>query len=453
MLPQSGDEIGNYTFISKLGSGSFATVWLAQHKLIGSKVAIKIIQKSSINSNEAITRFNRECALLKQMDHPFIAELFEIIETETCSFLVMEYAEHGNMLEYVNKNGRLDENKARHYFCQIISALDYIHNEKYVAHRDLKAENVLLDSHDNIRLIDFGLSNVFTRDTPELKTACGSPAYASPEMIQGFPYTKAADMWSAGILLYAMVVGRLPYDDKNITVILQKIVNEEVKYPSFLSLSLIDLLKRLLTKNPDHRITLTRLKEHVWFSQSEYQVVFDFNNIGRVNLYSKQIDPSIVQQLANLGIDIPSLTSSLMSNELNQLTAIYKILKKERMMHQMKDLIQMMVRNSSLMQYQMSPVAVNAQVFTAPIAPFQMMPRPSIPMVHQIYPMGMPMQPQMQVAPPIPPYMKQSTPDLPYPAHINFANMKNCNRRMSRPSIIKQVAPLYPQSPVAAMPI
>lgn len=154
-------EIGVYQILSKLGSGSFASVWLAQHKLTGLKVAIKVVQKSSLDTADALMRFNRECALLKQIEHPFIAELFEIIDDSNAFYLVMEYVEHGNMLNYVNNNGRLSEDRARHYFCQLISALDYLHNEKFIAHRDLKAENVLLDVYDNIRLIDFGLSNAF----------------------------------------------------------------------------------------------------------------------------------------------------------------------------------------------------------------------------------------------------------------------------------------------------
>ena len=364
-------EIGVYQILSKLGSGSFASVWLAQHKLTGLKVAIKVVQKSSLDTADALMRFNRECALLKQIEHPFIAELFEIIDDSSAFYLVMEYVEHGNMLNYVNNNGRLSEDRARHYFCQLISALDYLHNEKFIAHRDLKAENVLLDVYDNIRLIDFGLSNAFSKKTPELKTACGSPAYAAPEMIQGNLYTKQADIWSAGVLLYAMVVGRLPFDDPNVQTLLAKVVTEEVRYPSILSYSLIDLLKRLLTKNPEQRITLARLKEHPWFSQSEYQTITDFKYLNyhtatpnpicipqqiplavvsqdqsETRLFNqprpfvqKQIDSQVISQMAAFGLDVGNLSASLMAGEFNELTAIYREIKKAKITEQMKDLI------------------------------------------------------------------------------------------------------------------
>jgi serine/threonine protein kinase len=154
------------------------------------------------------------------------------------------------MLDFVNEHGPLQEDRARRYFCELISALDYLHNSQLVAHRDLKAENVLLDRNDNIRLIDFGLSKYFTKGTPTLVTACGSPAYCAPDMIRGELYTKAADIWSAGVLLYAMVAGTLPYNADSIPDLLHKIVFDDIEYPQLMSRSLTDLLRRMLTKDP-----------------------------------------------------------------------------------------------------------------------------------------------------------------------------------------------------------
>ena len=355
--------VGNYELLSKLGSGSFACVFLARHTITGMNVAIKCVSHQTLDTQDAQTRFIREVSLLKQMDHPFIAELFEIIETPGAFYLVMEYIEHGNMLEFVNNNGRLTEDKARRYFCQLISALDYLHNKRFVAHRDLKAENVLLDRYDNIRLIDFGLSNQFTKGMPQLKTACGSPAYAAPEMIQGEPYTKAADMWSAGILLYAMVAGRLPFDDKNINVLLKKVVFEEVQYPPTMSRSLVDLLKRLLCKNPESRITMSRLKTHPWFSQSEYQSLMEFNFHDQhhwlvsdipprqINMNMNEfevVDREIVEQMAKLGVDIQKLPQAIINGEYTPTTAIYRLLRKNKITEQMKDMMAGMQRSIGL---------------------------------------------------------------------------------------------------------
>ena len=333
----SVSSVGNYDFVRKLGAGSFATVWLAKHRITGGQVAIKVILKSSLDAPEAVTRFTREISLLKQMNHPFIAELFEILETDAAYFLVMEFVEHGNMLEYVNTNGRLDEDRARRYFCQLIAALDYLHNTKFVAHRDLKAENVLLDRNDNIRLIDFGLSNAFTKGTPQLMTACGSPAYAAPEMIQGCPYTKAADMWSAGILLYAMVAGRLPFDDTNVQTLLQKVLYHEVTYPDSMSRGLVDILKRLLNKNPEVRITIDRLKEHPWFSKCEYTVLIGFNT--QVLYDSSVIDREIIDKMTGFGLDVRDVPQGVIMQEFTSLTSIYRQLRRDKLTSKMKNLL------------------------------------------------------------------------------------------------------------------
>lgn len=158
-----------------IGSGSFSSVNLGHHKITGTPVALKMFNKINLIKDDDKMRFYREVELIKSFHHPFVAEFYELIEDETYFYLVMEYAENGNMLNYVNTNGNLDENTARHYFSQLVSVLDYLHDIKKVAHRDLKAENVLLDRYNNIRIIDFGLSNVFSQQNPYLKTQCGSP--------------------------------------------------------------------------------------------------------------------------------------------------------------------------------------------------------------------------------------------------------------------------------------
>ena len=332
-------RIGNYLMLQQIGSGAFASVWVARHVQTNLKVAIKIISKKSIESQDAKTRFNREIALLKQMRHPFIAEFFESTENETDHFLIMEFAENGNMLDFINTKGQLTEPQARHYFSQLISVLEYLHNDKLVAHRDLKAENVLLDRYNNIRVIDFGLSNQFSTAQPQLKTACGSPAYAAPEMIKGQPYTRAADIWSAGILLFSMVAGQLPYDDDNIQRLLQKIVYTDIHYPGFMSPPLIDLLRKMLSKNPETRITLERIKEHHWFSQTEYAALIT-QQFGELSNTESAIDKEIVDQMMSFGIDCHPLHQQLLVGEFTELTSIYRQLEKNKTTEKMKDLLQ-----------------------------------------------------------------------------------------------------------------
>jgi len=321
--------IGNYRLKRQIGKGSFASVWLAEHLIVHINVAIKVIAKKSINTDESRIRFHREVALLKKMDHPYISQFFEYIEDEENYFLVIEFAEKGNMLEFVNEFGKLSEVTARKYFFQLVSVIEYLHDVLHVAHRDLKAENVLLDRNSNIRLIDFGLSNQFAVESPQLNTACGSPAYAAPEMIKGQPYTKSADIWSAGILLYAFVVGQLPYDDDNVQRLLQKIVYTEVTYPTYISSPLNDLLRKMLSKNPDIRITLPKIKNHYWFSQNEYASMVlpsCMNSSGGEVV----IDREVTDKMIELGVDCRQLSQSLILGEHNSLTAIYKILRKNK---------------------------------------------------------------------------------------------------------------------------
>lgn len=337
-------KIGNYQLISKIGEGSYATVWKAENVYTKNLVAIKIVENSSLESEESKNRFIREISIIKQMDHPFICKLFEIINTKEYTFLVMEYAENGSILTFINSKGRLSEPQARRYFSQLLSGIEYLHNEKHVAHRDLKAENVLLDRNMNIRLIDFGLSNVFSYDKPELRSSCGSPAYASPEMVKGLPYTKMADIWSAGVLLYAIVTGYLPFEDDNLSNLLQKIAFTEPTYPSFLSPQLVDLLKKILTKSTDERLSIHKIKAHPWFSQTEYSRFLKLRLWTKEKWLAKGIDRDkisreIVDTISSYGINVQKLPGDLICGEYNEVTAIYLILRREQITDQIDEMM------------------------------------------------------------------------------------------------------------------
>lgn len=356
--------VGNYELLQLLGTGSFSSVWLAKHMITNFHVAIKIVNRRTLSSADSKMRFNNELLLLKKLHHPFIAELFEIIEDNDAIYCVLENVEGGSLLDYINSKGSLDEAEAHRYFSQLISALDYLHNKKFIAHRDLKAENILIDKYNNIRIIDFGFSSEFSKFKPELTTACGSPAYAAPEMIQGCNYTKSADLWSAGVVLYAMVAGILPFDDEDTQTLLQKIVYTDVVYPPTMSRSLIDLLKRLLIKNPDKRLSISQISQHPWFTQGECAPIIGLNfnisytehihnnsKIGNEDAKKHEntsfavppicsnaangpniIDKSIVEQMKSEGYDVSSLGQLLLLDEFSKpVTTIYRILLKNKM--------------------------------------------------------------------------------------------------------------------------
>ena len=257
--------IQNYVLRRCIGRGSFSSVWLADASVDGVTAAVKVVPKKTIDSPELFTRFKREVALLEQSNHPFIAHFYELIEDQRCYYLCMEYADNGDFESFLKARGNmLPENMCRYFLTEMVLALDYLHNTCRIAHRDLKPENILLDRYNNIRISDFGLSNTFSDLNPTLTSNCGSPAYASPELAQGQPYTKAADIWSLGVILYQMATGNLPFQAPDIQGILSKIVSAEPYYPPILDAQLIDLLKQMLCKNPRERISAAEIKLHPW---------------------------------------------------------------------------------------------------------------------------------------------------------------------------------------------
>ncbi|TKS92692.1 Serine/threonine-protein kinase MARK2 [Collichthys lucidus] len=195
-------HIGNYRLLKTIGKGNFAKVKLARHVLTGKEVAVKIIDKTQLNSS-SLQKLFREVRIMKMLNHPNIVKLFEVIETEKTLYLVMEYASGGEVFDYLVAHGRMKEKEARAKFRQIVSAVQYCH-QKCIVHRDLKAENLLLDADMNIKIADFGFSNEFTLGN-KLDTFCGSPPYAAPELFQGKKYDgPEVDVWSLGVILYTL---------------------------------------------------------------------------------------------------------------------------------------------------------------------------------------------------------------------------------------------------------
>lgn len=324
--------IGEFMVLNKIGSGAFSTVYRGMHNATKMDVAIKVIDKRNFTDEKTITRFQREVSLLKQMNHPMINELFAVYEDENYHYLVMEYSPNGDLLTFINKNGKLIEPIARRYFVQLFSVIEYLHKEKKVAHRDLKAENILLDRFFNLRLIDFGLSNVFTDDNNVFDTKCGSPAYVPPEMILGYGYTPAADTWSTGVLLYAMALGCLPFEDANIKKTLQLIAYQQPQIPTSISPALADLLQKLLTKDPLLRISLDKIKEHPWFSKLEYDAIYAYQK----KVQEITVDPEIVSQMEGMGINTDSLRQNLFMGVYDDTTAVYRMLRKAKVTFEMK---------------------------------------------------------------------------------------------------------------------
>jgi len=261
----NGNGNGVYKIIKTLGKGNFAKVKLAIHLPTGREVAIKVIDKTPLNSS-AREKLYREVKIMKLLNHPNIVRLFQVIESERSLYLVMEYASGGELFDHLVKNGRMREPDARMLFRQLVSAIEYCHR-KSVVHRDLKAENLLLDQHMNIKIADFGFSNTFDANAP-LETFCGSPPYAAPELFMGRKYSgPEVDSWSLGVVLYTLVIGILPFDGGNLKELRENVIRGKYQVPYCISIECEHLIRKFLVLNPAKRTTLLAAMTDKWINQ------------------------------------------------------------------------------------------------------------------------------------------------------------------------------------------
>ncbi|XP_058722713.1 SNF1-related protein kinase catalytic subunit alpha KIN10-like [Vicia villosa] len=313
----------NYKMGKTLGIGSFGKVKIAEHVLTGHKVAIKILNRRKIKNMEMEEKVRREIKILRLFMHHHIIRLYEVVETPTDIYVVMEYVKSGELFDYIVEKGRLQEDEARSFFQQIISGVEYCHRNM-VVHRDLKPENLLLDSKWSVKIADFGLSNIM-RDGHFLKTSCGSPNYAAPEVISGKLYAgPEVDVWSCGVILYALLCGTLPFDDENIPNLFKKIKGGIYTLPSHLSPGARDLIPRLLVVDPMKRITIPEIRQHQWFQLRlpRYLAVPPPDTLQQ----AKKIDEEILQEVVNRGFDRDQLVESLSNRVQNEGTVTYYLL-------------------------------------------------------------------------------------------------------------------------------
>ncbi|XP_059384600.1 serine/threonine-protein kinase MARK2 isoform X8 [Carassius carassius] len=314
-------HIGNYRLLKTIGKGNFAKVKLARHVLTSKEVAVKIIDKTQLNSS-SLQKLYREVRIMKLLNHPNIVKLFEVIETEKTLYLVMEYASGGEVFDYLVAHGRMKEKEARAKFRQIVSAVQYCH-QKCIVHRDLKAENLLLDADMNIKIADFGFSNEFTVGN-KLDTFCGSPPYAAPELFQGKKYDgPEVDVWSLGVILYTLVSGSLPFDGQNLKELRERVLRGKYRVPFYMSTDCENLLKKFLILNPTKRGSL------------EQQIMKDrWMNVGHEDEELKPYiqpqpdykDPRRTDMMLQLGFSQEEIEESLIKQKYNEVMATYLLL-------------------------------------------------------------------------------------------------------------------------------
>lgn len=308
---EQGPRVGPYIFGKTLGTGSTGKVKLAKNLDTDEIVAIKIVRKDYLENKPSLKKkMRREISVLKVLSHPNLMSLIDVFEIETHLFLVMEYVDGLELFEYLVRRGALPLHEALAFFQQIICGLEYCH-KRLICHRDLKPENLLLDRQFNIKIADFGMTSLNPPGSL-LETSCGSPHYCDPMVVSGEMYDGLkADIWSCGVILYAMVTGRLPFDDDNIQRLLQKVQMGQYHLPSDLPKDLRDLIKSMLTVDPDVRITLHDIKQHPWFTSippRNYKED-DFVPPSQPVIHP---DPLILRSLIDLGWgDAKSITEEL----------------------------------------------------------------------------------------------------------------------------------------------
>ncbi|XP_059632038.1 CBL-interacting serine/threonine-protein kinase 1-like [Cornus florida] len=262
-------RIGKYEIGRTLGEGNFGKVKFAKKIDSGQPFAVKILEKNRIIDLKITDQIKREIGTLKLIKHPNVVRLQEVLASKTKIYMVLEYVNGGELFDRIVSKGKLSEDQGRKLFQQLIDGVSYCHN-KGVYHRDLKLENVLLDAKGNIKISDFGLSALpqHFRDDGLLHTTCGSPNYVAPEVLANKGYDGAtSDTWSCGVILYVILTGYLPFDDRNLAVLYQKIFKGEVHIPKWLSPGAQNLIRRILDPDPVKRITMEEIKTDEWFKQ------------------------------------------------------------------------------------------------------------------------------------------------------------------------------------------
>uniref|UniRef100_A0A8C1K411 non-specific serine/threonine protein kinase n=1 Tax=Cyprinus carpio TaxID=7962 RepID=A0A8C1K411_CYPCA len=315
-------HIGNYRLLKTIGKGNFAKVKLARHILTSKEVAVKIIDKTQLNSSSL-----QKVSLLLHVlicDHLSFSppvKLFEVIETDKTLYLIMEYASGGEVFDYLVAHGRMKEKEARAKFRQIVSAVQYCH-QKCIVHRDLKAENLLLDADMNIKIADFGFSNEFTVGN-KLDTFCGSPPYAAPELFQGKKYDgPEVDVWSLGVILYTLVSGSLPFDGQNLKELRERVLRGKYRIPFYMSTDCENLLKKFLILNPTKRGSLEQIMKDRWM------------NVGHEDEELKPYiqpqpdykDPRRTDIMLQMGFSQEEIEESLIKQKYNEIMATYLLL-------------------------------------------------------------------------------------------------------------------------------
>ncbi|XP_061781563.1 serine/threonine-protein kinase SIK3 homolog isoform X2 [Nerophis lumbriciformis] len=321
-------RVGHYEIERTIGKGNFAVVKLATHIITKAKVAIKIVDKTQLD-DENLKKIFREVQIMKLLKHPHIIRLYQVMETERMIYLVTEYASGGEIFDHLVAHGRMAEKDARKKFKQIVAAVHFCHCRNIV-HRDLKAENLLLDHNLNIKIADFGFSNLFSRGQL-LKTWCGSPPYAAPELFEGKEYDgPKVDIWSLGVVLYVLVCGALPFDGSTLQNLRARVLSGKFRIPFFMSTDCEYLIRHMLVLEPSRRLSMEQICKNKWMRQGDPDPDFDRLiaecELVKTDRETELINEQVLIAMIEMGLDRERTIQSLQTDAYDHYSAIYSLL-------------------------------------------------------------------------------------------------------------------------------
>ncbi|XP_028855503.1 serine/threonine-protein kinase SIK3 homolog isoform X1 [Denticeps clupeoides] len=328
-------RVGYYEIERTIGKGNFAVVKLATHIITKAKVAIKIVDKTQLD-DENLKKIFREVQIMKMLRHPHIIRLYQVMETERMIYLVTEYASGGEIFDHLVAHGRMAEKDARRKFKQIVAAVHFCHCRNIV-HRDLKAENLLLDHNLNIKIADFGFSNLYSRGQL-LKTWCGSPPYAAPELFEGKEYDgPKVDIWSLGVVLYVLVCGALPFDGSTLQNLRARVLSGKFRIPFFMSTDCEYLIRHMLVLEPSKRLSMEQICKNKWMKQGDPDPEFERLIVECEQLKTERetelINEQVLLAMSEMGLDRERTLQSLHTDAYDHYSAIYSLLSERLKRH------------------------------------------------------------------------------------------------------------------------
>ena len=335
-----------YRIVKMIGKGAFGKVYLGKHLLTGQKVAIKSINKQYMKDEHSRKKVFQEVLILKKCNHKNIIKLLEVFENQKYLFIVQEYASEGDLLSYVKERGRICEDEAKNIFLQVVDGIRYCHKQS-ILHRDIKLDNILLAKGTSIKICDFGVSR-FVKPGQMIREQCGTPAYIAPEILIDKGYEGCfADVWSLGVLLYAIITGGMPFLGDDIDELHQAVVSGKFSLPAFLTDGAKDLITKLLKLNPYSRILIEDVENHPWFgntkkledqltpnskslrsgsNSSKNLTILDKRKLSKNDQFStnsSKIDSAIVKRVEALGFPKEHIIQSVESNSCTHASACY----------------------------------------------------------------------------------------------------------------------------------